>query len=64
MEDEHVDLLQLSTLRSVGEEILDDNSGDKETLFLFKQLRICLDPHVDRESRFPPPPAPELKDLK
>lgn len=58
MEDEHVDLLELSTLRSAlgsaVEEILDDNFGDKETVFFSDNSKSGL---IEKADSFFPPPS-------
>lgn len=62
MEDEHVDLLELSTLKSAlgsdVEEIPDDNFGDKQMVFFSNNSKSSL---ISRRSRkqisFPPPPS-------
>lgn len=60
MKDEHVDLLELSTLRSalgsVVEEILDDNFRDKETVFFPDNSESGSIEKADFVF-FPPPPS-------
>lgn len=63
MEDEHVDLLKLSTLRSAlgsAVEILDDNFGDKETVFFSDNSKSGS---IEKADSFFSPPM-SLKDLK
>lgn len=64
MDDEHVDLLELSTLRSAlgsaVEEILDDNFGDKETVFFSDHPKSSS---IEKADSFFSRPI-SLKDLK
>lgn len=65
MEDEHVDLLELSTLRSAlgsaVEEILDDNFGDKETVFFSDNSKSGS---IEQADSLFFSPTKSLKDLK
>lgn len=66
MKDEHVDLLELSTLRSalgsVVVEILHDNFGDKATAFFSSILESGSISHQSKKADFTP--SKSLKDLK